>query len=109
MRLGVRDELVPQHVAERGAHLLGDAREQRAPPLLCALARHPHQCTRGGRQVRPETVMRHLQAAVVPGGGSLEEKLESGTALGVGEGTFGIDVEVVVLQLKFGQHRIARP
>ena len=27
MRLGVRDELVPEHVAEHGAHLLGNARE----------------------------------------------------------------------------------
>ena len=33
-----------------------------------------------------------------PGGGSLEEELECGAALGVGEGAFGIVVEVVVLQ-----------
>ena len=40
VRLGVGHEVVPQHLAERGAHLPADAREQRAPPLLGALARH---------------------------------------------------------------------
>jgi hypothetical protein len=37
-RVGVRDKVGPQCVTERSTHVLGDAPEQPAPALLCALS-----------------------------------------------------------------------
>ena len=45
-RVGVRDNVGPQCITERSTHLLGNAREQPAPALLCSLARHLGQFDR---------------------------------------------------------------
>ena len=53
-RVGVRDNVGPQCVTERSTHLLGNAREQPAPALLCSLARHLGQFDRWGGLVRAQ-------------------------------------------------------
>ena len=54
-------------VTERGTHLLGNAwRQEPAPALLCALARHLGQFDRVGGLERTQATSRHPRAAVVP-------------------------------------------
>ena len=53
-RVGVRDNVGPQCITERSTHLLGNAREQPAPALLCSLARHLGQFDRWGGLVRAQ-------------------------------------------------------
>ena len=61
-----RDRIGPQCVTERSTHVLGDAPEQPAPALLCALSRHLGWFDRVGGLVRMQAVSLHPRAAVVP-------------------------------------------
>jgi len=61
-----RATLGPLCVTERGTHLLGNARQEPAPALLCALARHLGQFDRVGGLVRTQAMNLHPRAAVVP-------------------------------------------
>ena len=65
-RVGVRDKVGPQCVTERSTHMLGDAPDQPAPALLCALARHLGQFDRVGGLVGTQAMSLHPRAAVVP-------------------------------------------
>ena len=60
------DKVGPLSVTERGTHLLGNARQEPAPALLCALARHLGQFDRVGGLVRTQAINLHPRAAVVP-------------------------------------------
>ena len=53
-------------VTERSTHVLGDAPEQPAPALLCALAPHLAQFDRVGGLVGTQAMSLHPRAAVVP-------------------------------------------
>merc|ERR1719152_236804 len=57
VRVGVRDKVCPQALAERLSHPLANAREQRAPALLRALARHPAKFPEGGGAVRARAML----------------------------------------------------